>query len=320
MPSSTLDDLADAYARVSGKNRVILDEFALIARRFRQHGIHCIVLKGADVISRLYGVNGARPLSDVDVLVRESDLPAIDRLLIGLGFARQIDGNPSYTSSERGLSLDLITAMWYLDRPGLADVWSRALTRPFGAATVSCLDTADLLIYLTAYAVIHRGHLSASFVHDIKLLVEKEPPDWPVVIARARRAGLQISLHHGLRHVRKIFPSIAVPDTVLGSLAPSNKTERMLAWFLRKLVTTEPLPEIGHLLLFLTQPGFAKMRWLAQRLYPSPAFLSYRYGPAGETMPWKTRLSRLHHLASAGFTLSKSVLRRLAETPARPRS
>ncbi|BFU90244.1 MAG: hypothetical protein NTAFB01_14310 [Nitrospira sp.] len=319
MPSSTLDDLVDAYTQVGTRNQAILEEFGLIAQRFQQQGIVFIVLKGADVISRLYGVRGARPISDVDLLVHESDLPAIDRLLRDFGFAQQIDGNPSYASSERGLSLDLITTIWYLDRQRLADVWSRAMTRPFGATTICCLDTADLLIYLTAYTVIHRGHLSVSFVHDMKLLIEKEPPDWPVVIARIQQTGLQAPLHHGLNHVRKIFPSIAIPDTVLELLTPSNRNEHMLAWLLRKLVTTEPLQELGHLLLFLTQPGVTKMIWLARRFHPSPTFLSYRYGSAGQTRPWRTRLLRWYHLAKAGLILSGPVLRRLI-TPSRPSS
>lgn len=311
MPSSTLDDLIDAYTQVGTRNRVILEEFALIAQRFRQQNLDFIVLKGADVISRLYGVRGARPMSDVDLLIHESDLPAIDRLLRDLGFIQQIDGNPAYASSERDLSLDLVSTIWYLDAQGLDDLWARALTRPLGDTTIDCLDTADLLIYLTAYAVIHRGELSAAFVQDIKLLVEKESPDWSTVVERTKQAMLHVPLHHGLHHVRKICPSVAIPDTVLDLLAPSNKNEQIHAWLLRKLVTTEPLPDIGHLLLFLTQPGLSRLVWLQRRLYPSAAFLSYRYGSAGEAMPWRTRLLRVYHLTKAGLTLSRRVLKRL---------
>ncbi len=311
MPSSTLDDLIDAYTRVGIRNRVILDEFTLIARQLHRQRLGFIVLKGADVISRLYGVRGARPISDVDLLVHESDLPAIDRVLTNLGFTQQIDGNPSYASSERGLSLDLVTTIWYLDAQGLDDLWARALTRPFGDSVIACLDTADLLIYLTAYAVIHRGELSAAFVQDMKLLVEKESPEWPAVITRAQETWLQAPLYHGLRHVQKTVPTIAIPDTVICSLTPASKNELMLAWLLQKLVTTEPLPEIGHLLLFLTQPGIKKLIWLQQRLCPSPAFLSYRYGSMGQTMPWRIRLWRWYHLTEAGLILSGRVLRRL---------
>lgn len=311
MPSSTLDDLLEAYTQVSVRNRAILEEFVQIAQRFRRQGIAFIVLKGADIISRLYGVQGARPLSDVDLLVHESDLPAIDRELRHLGFTQQIDGNPAYASVGGILSLDLITTLWYLDQHELASVWNRARRRPVDVTTISCLDTADLLIYLTAYNVIHRGHLSPSFVHDMKLLIEKEAPDWPVIVARTRQANLQVPLVHGLSHVVNLFPSLPIPDSVPAILAPTTGRERMLAWLFRKLVTTESIPEVGHLLLFLTQPDREKPAWLSQRLYPSAAFLAYRYGSAGPTMPWRTRLSHIRHLMEAGFVLIWQVLRRL---------
>jgi len=317
MPSSTLDDLLEAYTQVGVRNRAILEEFALIAQQFHQQGIAFIVLKGADVISRLYGVRGTRPLSDVDLLVHESDVPTIDRLLRSLGFTQQIDGNPSYASSERSLALDLITTIWYLDEQGLDELWKRAPTRRVGSTTVSCLDTADLVIYLTAYVVVHRGALSTAFVQDMRLLIEKESPAWPTIVARTQQAMLQVPLYHGLNHVRQTVPAVAVPDTVLASLAPMSRSELILAWLLRKLVTPDPLPEVGHLLLFLTQPGAKKLTWLKQRLYPSRTFLSYRYGSAGQTMPGRMRLSRWSHLTKAVLLLSGRVLRRLIK-PLRP--
>lgn len=314
MPSSTLDDLVDAYARVSSRNRLMLEAFALIAQQFRRQGIAFIVLKGADVISRLYGMRGSRPIADVDLLVHESDLPAIDRLLGNLGFTQQIDGNPSYASSEQSLSLDLISSIWYLDDRELSDLWARARTRTFGATVISCLDTADLLMYLTAYTVVHRGHLSAAFAQDVKLLIEKERPDWSTVVARTQHAGLGVPLSHGLSYVRKVFPAIVIPDSVFVALSPENGKEQWSAWLLRKLVTTELLPEVGHLLLFLSYPGRKKLSWLMQRLCPSTEFLSYRYGSVGRTRPWKARLWRMYHLTVAGLLLGRQVFRRLMTT------
>lgn len=314
MPSSTLDDLVDAYARVSSRNRLMLEAFALIAQQFRRQGIAFIVLKGADVVSRLYGVRGSRPIADVDLLVHESDLPAIDRLLGNLGFTQQIDGNPSYASSEKSLSLDLISSIWYLDDRELSDLWARARTRTFGATVISCLDTADLLMYLTAYTVIHRGHLSAAFAQDVKLLIEKERPDWSTVVARTQHAALGVPLSHGLSYVRTVFPAIVIPDSVFVALSPENGKEQWLAWLLRKLVTTELLPEVGHLLLFLSYSGKKKLSWLMQRLCPSTEFLSYRYGSFGRTRPWKARLWRIYHLTVAGLLLGRQVFRRLMTT------
>lgn len=151
MPSSTLDDLADAYTQVSLINKRLLDECEIVGQAFHRQGIECIVLKGADLLSRLYGVRGTRPLSDVDLLVHEQDLPAIHRLLIATGFVQQIDGNPAYCSSQSTLSLDLVSELWYLDEEGLAALWARARTRPLGQLTVKQLASDDLLLYLTAY-------------------------------------------------------------------------------------------------------------------------------------------------------------------------
>lgn len=318
MPSSTLGDLLEAYSRVSTSNRAVLEQFAHVARLFHRHGIKFLVLKGADVISRLYGIRGSRPLSDVDLLVYESDLPAIDRLLTRQGFVQQIDGNPSYRSSGLGLSLDLVTTLWYLDAQGLAEVWSRAIMRPFPPDTISCLATEDLLIHLTAYAVIHRGQMSAAFSQDVALLVEKEDPRWPAITSQAIRWGLKVPLYHGFNHVRSVFPSIAIPDAVFTALAPSNRREHALAWLLTKLVTGETLPEIGHLLLFLTQRPGSRLAWLRGRICPNQAFLTYRYGPAGGTTPLKTRLRRVFTLTIAALRLSGRLFRRLVYTSSRP--
>jgi hypothetical protein len=319
MPSSTLDDLCKAYGLVSAANQAALDRFSHVANQFRATGIECLVLKGADVVSRLYGVRGARPMSDVDLLVHEVDLPAIDRLLTALGFARQIDGNPAYLSPDQELSLDLTTTIWYLSRREVAEIWSRAITRPLLGTQIRGLATEDLLIHLVAYAVVHRGHLAAPFAQDLRLLIEKESPDWPTVVSRSRQYGLAIPLSHGLGHVRRSHPAVGIPDTVFRDLAPGTWREHMLAWFLRKAVTTTPLPEVGHLLLCLTQRPGKRSTWLRQTLWPSRTFLSYRYGRNGLCAPVKTRILRLSHLAVAALLLGGRLIGRVttAQEPVR---
>jgi hypothetical protein len=316
MSSSTLDDLADAYSRVSAANSAMLDRFAGVAECFHREGIRFVVLKGADVLSRLYGMRGTRPLSDVDLLVEEGDLPVIDRILLAQGFRRQVDGNPSYASADGTLSLDLVTSLWYLDTPGLAELWSRTGTRPFLATTVRCLSPEDLLIHLTAYAVVHRGQLSPAFTEDLHLLIRKEAPDWSAVVSRARAAQLEAPILHGLRHVNLRRPAAAIPDHVFHDLAPRNRPQAMLAWVLHRLVTEQALPNLGHVLLFLTARSGARLCWLREKWCPSRQFLAYRYGERSVQTPCRTRLLRWSHLCGAGLGLIPAVVRRLAVCPA----
>lgn len=311
MPSSTLDDLADAYTRVSLINKRLLDECAIVVQTFHRQGIDCILLKGADLLMRLYGMRGTRPLSDVDLLVHAQDLPAIHRLLIENGFSQQIDGNPAYRSSQSTLSLDLISDLWYLDEEELAVLWARARTRLLGLVTVKQLASDDLLLYLTAYSVVHRGHLSPSFFTDLRLLIEKEPLHWPAIVEQATQRHLKIPLYHGLHRLALSNATTDIPSTVLQQLAPSIKAEQILAFLFQRLVTTQPLPELGHFLLWITQPSGRRLAWLRRTLFPSPLFLTYRYGGECVTRPWHTRITRWRELAGAGSILIARILIRL---------
>jgi len=311
MPSSTLDDLADAYAQVSLINKRLLNEYETVGQTFHRQGIDCILLKGADLLSRLYGIRGTRPLSDVDLLVHERDLPAIHRLLLETGFTQQIDGNPAYLSPQSGLSLDLISELWYLDKQGLAALWERARTRPLGQVTVKQLASDDLLLYLIAYSVVHRGHLSPSFFTDLQLLIEKEPPHWPTLIEGSIRHHLKIPLYHGLRQLALSNATIAIPSSVIQQLAPATMAEQALGFLFRRLVTTQPLPELGHFLLWITQPPGRRLAWLRRTLFPSSVFLAYRYGNESVKRPRQTTIIRWWQLARAGNLLIARMLPRL---------
>ncbi|NOT23197.1 MAG: hypothetical protein HOP22_10830 [Nitrospiraceae bacterium] len=311
MPSSTLDDLADAYQQVSLINKRLLDEYEIVGRVFQRQGIDCILLKGADLLSRLYGIRGTRPLSDVDLLVHEQDLPAIHRLLLEAEFTQQIDGNPAYLSPRSSLSLDLISELWYLDKAGLAALWERARIRPLGQLTVKQLASNDLLLHLIAYSVVHRGHLSPSFFTDLRLLIEKEPLHWPGLIEESIRHHLKIPLYHGLRQLASSNPTTEIPSTVIQQLAPATTTEQALAFLFHRLVTTRPIPELGHFLLWITQPPGRRLSWLHRTLFPSSLFLAYRYGSESVQRPRQTTITRWWRLAKAGHLLIVRMLIRL---------
>ncbi len=321
MLSSTLENLADAYTQVSLINKRLLDEYEVVGRTLQQQGIEFIVLKGADLLSRLYGMRGTRPLSDVDLLVHERDLPAIHRLLIEAGFAQQIDGNPAYYSPRSALSLDLVSGFWYLDEAGLAALWARARTRSLGRLTVKQLGSNDLLLYLTAYSVVHRGHLSPSFFTDLQLLTEKEPLHWPALIEEASRRHLKIPLYHGLRQSELTNSAIRIPPTVIQQLVPSTMAEQILEFLFRRLVTTQPIPELGHFLLWITQPPGRKLAWLRRTLFPSSRFLAYRYGGESVTRPRHTKITRWWQLArAANLLIARMVVRLVRDRTARTTS
>ena len=290
MNATAIDHLIAAYSAVSSANRTKFQKLQVVLARFHEQGIDCILLKGADLLPRLYGVLGLRPMVDVDLLVHDQDLPAIERILREFGYSTPIDGNPVYLDPDSTLALDLTTEIWYLGDQEA--IWQRAVQRDFEGTPIKGMGGSDLLIYLTAYNVVHRGTLSASFAHDIALLVGKEDVDWDFVLDEASRCHLKIPLYHGLSFVVTRYARAPIPEHVLRSLAPATLRERIWHRVLEKLVTDKPVTDLGHLLLFLTQPALNKWRWLNDRLFPSEAFLRWRYGHRWNTHPLLTRVCR----------------------------
>lgn len=317
MPSSTLDDLADAYSCVSAGNAVVLEQFHAFATLLERAQIPFVVIKGLDVLVRFYGIRGTRPLSDVDLLVHDTDLAAIDTILTEAGYTGQIDGNPCYASPGNGLSFDIVTTLWYLDEQGLNDVWTAARAHKLPPRTVRLLAADDLLIHLTAYAIIHRGALTSAWEQDLRLLLLREPIDWIAVTRKARQYSLSIPLLHGLTYLHHRKPMLPIPDAVLQAMAPAGYVEHSLYRLLQRLVTNQPIPELGHVLLWLTRPTGKKWPWLRRTLFPSKTFLGYRYGAAAARAPLVTRCRRVIGLGWAILILATRIVRRLLQWPVR---
>ena len=299
------------YFRTRSVNKINFEKLRAVLSQMQTAGIDGILLKGADLIPRVYGVLGARPLGDL--LVHESDLAALDRLLTRLGYRPVIDGNPAYVDPDHTLALDIVTTVWYADDQNA--LWQRSVRGELQGLPVKGLGVNDLLVFLTAYTVVHRACLSPQFGRDIALVLAKEEVDWDVVVAEASRCHLKIPLYHGLSFASTNYPGIAVPDRALRRLAPSTVGERLWYRFFTRVVTDKPLAELGHLLLLITRPRSKKWRWLRDVFLPSPAFLKYRYGEPGVAHPVRTRLRRGVSLVVRAQVLLARVAARLVTRP-----
>src|SRR5207249_3156974 len=107
MKTAELDRYLTDYSRISSWNRIKFEKLGVVLSHMRDEGIDYILLKGADVVPRLYGVLGLRALGDVDMLVHEFELPRLDQVLTQLGYRPRIDGNPAYADRDGILALDI---------------------------------------------------------------------------------------------------------------------------------------------------------------------------------------------------------------------
>ena len=75
VPVKIMDDLQKMYYGNLTRNMLLYHELSNILKAFKAEGIDVIVLKGAFLAEVIYKNIGLRPMKDIDLLIREEDLP-----------------------------------------------------------------------------------------------------------------------------------------------------------------------------------------------------------------------------------------------------
>jgi len=297
------ESLLAAYQKTAEVNRLRMQRLDEVLVDFESSGVQVVPLKGMDLLGRAYdGLMGLRPMVDVDLLFHRTDLPAIERILGVRGFRSRADGNPSYLSHDNVLALDMVSEVWY--RQDSEAVWGRLVPRKVAGRSRPSIHPEDSLVYLLAHQTVHRGRLSSSFAQDIAALLEAEEDsiDWHEVLQQIRDCHLQVPVFYGLSYVRDAGCE-RVPGWVLEALRPAG-SQRLTAFFYRRLLSEQGVAELGHLLLVLRHPDFkGTLSALREKLFPSAEFLDLRYGEQTRPRRLWTRISRPVRLLYGGFIL-----------------
>ncbi len=204
-PRSAFERLQDQWTKQQQHTAQLLTALAEVTHAFQAAGIEVLVLKGLPLASRWYGGVGARFTWDLDLLVREAELPRAVDLLGGLGFVPPAGTTPFLGVARRvahalecrradGLSLDLHWAFRRL--PGVtfdaarvfADSQSVVLNG-LRCRTPSDEDTlTQLLLGIAADA--DRSLCRLRSVWDARLLLSATAPaEWGSVCERRRGDG-----------------------------------------------------------------------------------------------------------------------------------
>ena len=86
VPAQACRVLEESYARTLAVNICLLEEFEGIANFFEARGIPLIALKGIHYADCIYPSVAVRPMTDIDILVKEHDLPIVHDSMGELGF------------------------------------------------------------------------------------------------------------------------------------------------------------------------------------------------------------------------------------------
>jgi hypothetical protein len=290
----------DARELLAAGATLALDACAVeLDAQLREHGVEPIVLRGPTIAGLLYA-DAPRSYDDVDLLVSEHDLAAVERTLRAVGFeltSRDVHAAPWIRPSD-GMNLDVHTTLVGVGAPP-SDVWRELARyrRPLRLArgAVDGLAPPAVALGVALHAAQH-GIDGKKALEDLARAIERlSNVDWSEAAALAERLEASPAFATGLR----LLP---VGDRLAEELGLPQAGSRELA--LR--AGSAPPTALGFWRLAETPGAGAKARLLAHELAPSAAFMRAMYplarrGPIGLAFAYVWRPLMLAAQVGPGF-------------------
>ena len=300
IPPETIQELRDYYLTNLVRNMQLFHQLKGILKRFHEDNIPVIPLKGSYLAERVYGNIGVRPMSDIDILVKQEDLSHVEEILTGSGFiqerGRRAIYDVGYTRTQNKL-LMYIEVHWDISQPleklpfGIDKVWDQSRPSEISGIPVRELSPEDLLLHLAVHGSKHVFCNGLRMVFDIAETVKhfENKVDWQHLQQTAQRWGATKSLYVGLRLAAELFYA-PVPDSFMDVIKPMN-VEPSYHALLHDLLFSENesesqtesiAPVIAN--IWTTKDISGKVKQLCKRLFLSRQEMALIYGVSPDSL------------------------------------
>lgn len=330
LPPARLERIKADVFRLAARNLALAQEAATILRACEARQVACAPIRGLALAELLYGTIAARPMGDLDFLVRRDDLPAVADILQGLGF-RERNRQPGFAQayfntlefvSERHGGM-VVEPHWTIAYPPFADridmeaVWRRCVRGTAVGADTWLLGREDLLLHL-CFHLIHRSESAPLlWYYELDRLVRQagDAFDWPRVVRMSRETGQALLTKEALQQVTGLFET-PVPASVFSQLEASSaphprrsvgaSVERRVVHMLAGNSRADGRESLA--LFFMIKGLRAKARYAMSLLFPSSEFMRLHYGPANRRQLGVCYLARMAHIAREGCKGVRSLM------------
>jgi hypothetical protein len=279
---------AGLYRLAWTQNQLLFNRVAGALGALGGAGIGTLLLKGAPLSILHYPSPGARPMADVDVLVRPFEAERAMGVLRAAGWRPaaepaedQIRVYPGYPFRDGGPGeVDLHWfSLWQSSSD--APLWDAA--RPVDLAGIAALAPcpADLLLIVCAHGSPRQPEPAFRWIADAVTICRTSELDWGRFVAEARRRNLRVSSAAALEYLREEF-RLEVPEAVTAALDPG----RAPRWERVAFRAQGGRPGPSRTLRLLLE-RHRRMRMLGGEAPWHPGFLTYAASIWGFERPWQ---------------------------------
>lgn len=249
IPQVVFSRLENCYYSNLAKNSLLEKEILLVIEAAEHKQIKIMPFRGFDFMHRLYGNLALRIMADVDILIKDTDLPQIKEIISLLGYKRSkhdLDKNERNGFDicfEKEISTNF---MLYIEihrllapaRPhklNLPLLWERENKLSVNGQTVYCLSAEDALLSIALHLKRHTRRLNLKFIIDSSELLNSagNQLDWPYIKNSAKENSFRVSVYACL-YLSKELLNAKIPEEAYAGISPSALKKYLLRMLINK--------------------------------------------------------------------------------------
>ncbi|MDD5698860.1 MAG: nucleotidyltransferase family protein [Victivallaceae bacterium] len=284
MPGSRAQDMRNKYhgaCALDFRRRQQLEE---IIRLFNANDVEHILLKGSALIYTVYDCSYARPMCDIDLLVRREDgLRAYD-LLADHGYFNTFGGheklkgdfNHHYPPLYRRnlLPVEIHTSLLNGYRINPAGIRARSRPLRIGKLTTRIMGPEDQIIHVALHKLFQGMGMNGILgLYDIIQIIRTNEIDWSALKQLTGDGEYHNvkCLFLALHLVRKLF-KVPVDEAFLAAIRPESFTPEIEATALKLLfsMTSDWDPEVFSFGVNIADIGNGRWKTVLSRFFMSP--------------------------------------------------
>jgi hypothetical protein len=237
-------------------------EFIRIFEAFEKAGIIILPIKGLALLKDIYIDKPIRPMTDIDLLVKEESLTKAEEIFCDLGYRKELYAlKEDYWRNKQchitfykreDEKLPFVELHWSIDfkrnnRSILSELWSRTREIKGDGKIIQLLSPEDTLFSLALHNRRFGRTLCLKNTYDLALVLKNYTStfDWDYCLSMSKRYNMCSTTFFILYQV-KLFLGINIPDFVWGKLNRSIWKRKIIRRFIEKNTFLSDLERRGR--------------------------------------------------------------------------
>ena len=317
IPLHLLNILKQQVAQHVAWHLLLTQELRAILTTCEQRGIACVPIRGPVLAEQLYGDCSTRPMDDLDLLVHREGLSAIKDIFQHLHYA-QYEYRPGFLETysyslefihpQHGLVVEPHWTLAYppfIDTAAMEPVWARARRQHWAGIDTWILSHEDLLLHLCLH-LHHKGQQAPLlWFYELAAVIRRHGAtlDWNIFMNQVQLMEQTGAVADVLKLLKGAFCS-TIPDPVVRQLTEQRQNHSGLPSSIIRhhILARSSLSGREELALLCSLPTVRQqLRYLSALLFPSPRYMTQRYGASTRMRLIGFYLARFFHLGTAGL-------------------